>query len=54
MPPATSKMDPQKLSAQELVRLCFRSQDEALWTVFVRHFAPLLTVGSGIETPWIL
>jgi RNA polymerase sigma-70 factor (ECF subfamily) len=35
-------MDPQKLSAQELVQLCLDSQDEALWTEFVRRFQPLI------------
>jgi hypothetical protein len=54
MPPATSRMDPQKLSAQELAQLPFRSQDEALLKEFVHHFAQQIAVGSGIETSWIL
>ena len=33
-------MDPQKLSAQELVQLCLASQDPALWCEFVRRFQP--------------
>jgi hypothetical protein len=47
-------MDPQKLSAQEQARLPFRSHDETLLKEFVHHFAQLIAVGSGIETPWIL
>jgi RNA polymerase sigma-70 factor (ECF subfamily) len=35
-------MDPQKLSAQELVRLCLESGDQAMWTEFVRRFEPLI------------
>jgi RNA polymerase sigma-70 factor (ECF subfamily) len=35
-------MDPQKLSAQELVQLCLASQDQALWLEFVRRFRPLI------------
>lgn len=40
--PSHFKMDPRKLSAQELVQLCLASQDEALWTEFVRRFQPLI------------
>ncbi len=35
-------MDPLKLSAQQLVQLCLDSQDEAVWTEFVRRFQPLI------------
>ena len=35
-------MDPRKLSIKELVQLCLDSQDEALWTEFVRRFQPLI------------
>lgn len=35
-------MDPLKLSAKELVQLCLDSQDEAVWTEFVRRFQPLI------------
>jgi RNA polymerase sigma-70 factor (ECF subfamily) len=35
-------MDPQKLSAQELVQLCLDLKDEAMWTEFVRRFQPLI------------
>jgi RNA polymerase sigma-70 factor, ECF subfamily len=35
-------MDPQKLSAQELVQLCLASQDPALWCEFVSRFRPLI------------
>jgi RNA polymerase sigma-70 factor (ECF subfamily) len=40
-------MDPKKLSAQELLQLCLDSQDEALWTEFVRRFQPLI---AGVVT----
>lgn len=49
-------MDPQKLSAQELVQLCLASQDPALWNEFVRRFQPpiaravIKTLG---KRPWI-
>jgi hypothetical protein len=52
MPPSHFSMDPRKLSLQELLLYCLRSQDLAAWTAFVRHFAALTAVGSGIETPW--
>jgi RNA polymerase sigma-70 factor (ECF subfamily) len=35
-------MDPQKLSAQELVQLCLASQDPALWCEFVSRFRALI------------
>src|SRR5437588_3829617 len=35
-------MDPQQLSARELVKLCLDSKDEALWAEFVRRFQPLI------------
>ena len=35
-------MDPRKLSVKELVQLCLDSQDEAVWTEFVRRFQPLI------------
>jgi len=35
-------MDPQKLSTQELLQLCLKSHDEAMWTEFVRRFQPLI------------
>jgi RNA polymerase sigma-70 factor (ECF subfamily) len=35
-------MDPRKLSAQELVRFCLASRDQALWVEFVRRFQPLI------------
>lgn len=35
-------MDPQKLSAQELVQLCLASQDQMPWFEFVRRFRPLI------------
>jgi RNA polymerase sigma-70 factor, ECF subfamily len=35
-------MDTLKLSAQQLVQLCLDSQDEAMWTEFVRRFQPLI------------
>jgi RNA polymerase sigma-70 factor (ECF subfamily) len=41
MPP-TLRMDPRKLSVQELVSFCLDSQDEAAWTEFVRRFQPLI------------
>ena len=36
-------MDPQKLSAQELVQLCLASQDPALWYEFERRFQRLIS-----------
>ncbi len=42
MPQPLLKMDPCKLSAQELVQLCLESGDEAVWTEFVRRFQPLI------------
>jgi RNA polymerase sigma-70 factor (ECF subfamily) len=44
-------MDPKKLSAQELLQLCLDSQDEALWTEFVRRFQPLI---AGTVTKCVL
>lgn len=35
-------MDPQRLSAQELVQLCLASQDQMIWFEFVRRFRPLI------------
>ena len=35
-------MDPRTLSSQDLVKLCLDSNDEALWTEFVRRFQPLI------------
>lgn len=35
-------MDPQELSAYELVQLCLNVNDEATWTEFVRRFNPLI------------
>jgi RNA polymerase sigma-70 factor (ECF subfamily) len=35
-------MDPQKLSARELVQLCLESRDEAMWKEFVRRFQPMI------------
>src|SRR5438270_1374276 len=35
-------MDPKKLSARELVRLCLESRDEAMWKEFVCRFQPLI------------
>jgi RNA polymerase sigma-70 factor (ECF subfamily) len=36
-------MDPQQLTARELVQLCLAAKDEALWREFVRRFRPLIT-----------
>ena len=36
-------MDPQKLTAQELVQLCLETNDEALWVEFVRRYRPLIS-----------
>ena len=51
-------MDPQKLSAQELVQLCLDSQDkaaraelEAAWVEFMRRFHPLI---AGVITKRVL
>lgn len=44
-------MDPRKLSARQLVRLCLDSQDEALWTEFVRRFQPLI---AGVVNKCVL
>ena len=44
-------MDPRKLSAKELVQLCLDSQDEALWTEFVRRFQPLI---AGVVNKCVL
>ena len=35
-------MDPRKVSAQELIKLCLASHDEALWLEFVHRFQPLI------------
>jgi RNA polymerase sigma-70 factor, ECF subfamily len=35
-------MNPQKLTTQELVRLCLETKDEALWKEFVFRFQPLI------------
>jgi RNA polymerase sigma-70 factor, ECF subfamily len=35
-------MDPSKLQAQELLRLCLQSEDEVVWLEFVRRFQPLI------------
>src|SRR5262249_18357412 len=35
-------MDPQKLTAQELVQLCLDANEEAMWAEFVRRFQPLI------------
>lgn len=35
-------MDPSKLAAQELLRLCLQSQDQAVWREFVRRYQPLI------------
>jgi RNA polymerase sigma factor (sigma-70 family) len=43
-------MDPRKLSAQALVKLCLDSKDEASWTEFVRRFQPLI---AGVVTKCI-
>jgi RNA polymerase sigma-70 factor (ECF subfamily) len=43
MPQLLFVMDPQKLSAQELVQLCLASQDQALWLEFVRRFRPVIS-----------
>ena len=37
-------MDPQKLSAQELVQLCLASQDPALWYEFERRFQQMISI----------
>ncbi len=44
-------MDPLKLSAQQLVQLCLDSQDEAVWTEFVRRFQPLI---AGVVNKCVL
>jgi len=44
-------MDPRKLSAKELVQLCLDSQDEALWTEFVRRFQSLI---AGVVNKCVL
>jgi RNA polymerase sigma-70 factor, ECF subfamily len=35
-------MDPRKLQAQELLRLCLESEDQVVWLEFVRRFQPLI------------
>jgi RNA polymerase sigma-70 factor (ECF subfamily) len=35
-------MDPSKLQAQELLRLCLQSEDQVVWLEFVRRFQPLI------------
>jgi RNA polymerase sigma-70 factor (ECF subfamily) len=40
MQPPTSRMDPRKLSTQELVSYCVDSQDEAGWNEFAGRFQP--------------
>jgi RNA polymerase sigma-70 factor (ECF subfamily) len=35
-------MDPSKLQAQELLRLCLQSEDEVVWLEFVHRFQPLI------------
>lgn len=42
MPQPLQEMDPSKLEAQELLRLCLRSEDEVMWLEFARRFQPLI------------
>jgi RNA polymerase sigma-70 factor, ECF subfamily len=42
MPPATSSMDPRKLSLQELLSYCLETQDPDAWTELVRRIQPLI------------